>query len=635
MANREHDGVVLGPSRVDYQDGSEDEVLEVVRAVTDRSVDSPEWRDHIHDWPTRYHFSALRSNLLRPLHLGAGTRVLEIGCGTGPLTRHLGEQGAQVLAVDGSLSRARAASVRCSDLPDVRVMCGTIDDVGERDFDVVLVIGVLEYAGAAPQSDRPDDWLSACISKLAPGGALVLAIENQLGLKYLLGWDEDHHGLPWVGVRGYTDVTGARTWSRRELGALIARCGLPEQRWLYPFPDYKLPTTVLDQDIYRRADAEEVVDALVVRPTSDDAGAPHLTVDAREAHRTLVGAGLGEDVANSFLVVASAQEASVERLVDRSTMAWLSGDQRLEQWQRRRRLVRRGPDGLAIVTDRGAGERRRGWLTQVSEPERPFAIGVPLDRQLVSAFARPGTDAAAEVMRRWLAALPPEVAADAAEHPFAPGVGEAALAPEALDVKLSNFVQGDEGVTFIDDEWRPLGPVSRELVLWRGLWWTAKDLVDEVVAQPWGSDIGVADLAVELGRLAGIDLDPERLLPRFVDAEVELQVLVHDDDPDDVRRALEGMAELRPVDVAAATMPIESLVVTVGSQRDELDALRADLGALRERSAVADAEAERHITELRDQLHRTEQELEAMRSTRLFRWAAVPRRLYARVRRRS
>jgi SAM-dependent methyltransferase len=633
MAADDPHGVILGRSRVAYQDGSEDEVLSVIESVGDRSVESAEWAAHIHDWPTRYHFSALRTNLLRPLAITPGTRILEIGCGTGPLTRYLGELGAEVLGVDGSLARARSARTRCAELANVRVMCGTIDDVDETDFDVVLVIGVLEYAGAPPQAERPDDWLGRCVSKLAPDGALVLAIENQIGLKYLLGWDEDHHGVPWVGIRGYVDAIGARTWSRRELSALFTRCGLPEQRWLYPFPDYKLPTVVLDEEVYRGPDAAGVVDALVVHPVTDDAGGANLTVDARDAHRVLLSAGLGEDIANSFLVVASATRPPVDALADGSSVGWLSGDGRAPRWTRRRRLVPTAASALTMVTDGDVGERRLGWLTQTRQAERPFSVGVPLDRHLVAAFALPGTEAAADVIRRWLDVLP--AAADTSEiadHPFAPAAGEPALRPEGIDVKLSNFVESPEGIAFIDDEWRTSGPVSRELAVYRGLWWTAKELIDDFVAVPWGSHIGLRDLTVELGRLVGLELGDPGLLERFLTGEALLQGLVHDVDPVGVRDALDAMVELRSVDVSLDRKPLEALGAAVRAQRQELVELQAALAEVQAAATAAAADSDRRVAELREVLDNTERELDALRSIKLFRWAAVPRRLYGSIR---
>ncbi|MFP5414241.1 MAG: hypothetical protein ACLGG1_04375, partial [Gammaproteobacteria bacterium] len=56
-------------SEFGYSDGDavEARLLAWVRAVVDRSVLSEELRAGITDWPSRYHLSPLRANLLRPL----------------------------------------------------------------------------------------------------------------------------------------------------------------------------------------------------------------------------------------------------------------------------------------------------------------------------------------------------------------------------------------------------------------------------------------------------------------------------------------------------------------------------------------------------------------------------------------
>src|SRR5687768_17365235 len=87
-----------------YSDGQEveDGILATLKGTTDLSVGSPELAARIVDWPTEYHFSDARANLLRHLPLGPGVRVLELGAGCGALTRFLGERGCEVVSVEGS-----------------------------------------------------------------------------------------------------------------------------------------------------------------------------------------------------------------------------------------------------------------------------------------------------------------------------------------------------------------------------------------------------------------------------------------------------------------------------------------------------------------------------------------------------
>ena len=99
-------GVRIGTTEVDYEDGAEAAVLSDLERIVDRSDGSDELTMLIRDWPTSYHFSPSRSNLLRPIRIDSRDRVLEVGCGSGPITRWLGERGADVLAIDGNVEHA-------------------------------------------------------------------------------------------------------------------------------------------------------------------------------------------------------------------------------------------------------------------------------------------------------------------------------------------------------------------------------------------------------------------------------------------------------------------------------------------------------------------------------------------------
>jgi hypothetical protein len=73
----------------DYTDGDAEEnyMHEAIRSARDCSSSSFELERYIKDWPSEYHFSRHRTNLLRPFPLQRYQRVLEIGAGCGAITR--------------------------------------------------------------------------------------------------------------------------------------------------------------------------------------------------------------------------------------------------------------------------------------------------------------------------------------------------------------------------------------------------------------------------------------------------------------------------------------------------------------------------------------------------------------------
>jgi len=133
-----------------YTDGVDSEIMleNVLNNVTDLSSNSDELEEKIIDWPSEYHLSNKRANLLRGLNLGQEWNVLELGCGCGAITRYLGEQCKNVDAIEGSEKRAQLAVLRCQDLTNINIICADFNrlELPDDTYDVVFLVGVLEYA---------------------------------------------------------------------------------------------------------------------------------------------------------------------------------------------------------------------------------------------------------------------------------------------------------------------------------------------------------------------------------------------------------------------------------------------------------------------------------------------------------
>jgi SAM-dependent methyltransferase len=151
-----------------YSDGAEGEarLLGVVSQAKDRGTFSPELAGAISDWPSEYHLSRARHCVVRPPGIRVGDKVLELGCGCGAVTRYLGEIGANVVAVEGSLAGDRVAAERSRDLANVRVF---VDDLlcfdTQEAFDWVFLIGVLEYAAVFSASENPFEHYLRSVSR--------------------------------------------------------------------------------------------------------------------------------------------------------------------------------------------------------------------------------------------------------------------------------------------------------------------------------------------------------------------------------------------------------------------------------------------------------------------------------------
>jgi SAM-dependent methyltransferase len=297
-----------------YSDGLSEEqrLLQNLKGCTDTRVFSKQLGPLRTSWPTNYHLSPLRGNLLRPFVKELrGASVLEIGAGCGAITRFAAEIGASVTALEGSLLRASVAAARCRGLENVRVVCDNFQNFHSSErFDVVTLIGVLEYAQLFMGGKNPVClMLERARSFLKPGGFLLLAIENQLGLKYFCGAPEDHVRKFGFGINdSYSDSTVV-TFGRAELESKLHQAGFLHAELFLPFPDYKMPSCILHPEGGKnRGDWEP--GPLVAGSVLFEAQ-PFATplFSLEQAWRVVARNGLLPDMANSFLFRAFEHKA--------------------------------------------------------------------------------------------------------------------------------------------------------------------------------------------------------------------------------------------------------------------------------------------------------------------------------------
>ena len=314
-----------------YSDGSatEQALKNLLGSANDLTWRSREFESHFGDWALRYHLSPLRANILRGLALKPESRVLEVGAGCGAITRFLGDEGHHVDAVEGSHVRAQIARLRCSALPQVHIVhCDyhalTLPAQG---YDLILFVGVLEYArrfGDTSLSAREavKMMLKKALEALAPGGIIVVAIENRLGAKYLFGGPEDHLARPWAGISRYpvaTDDPGIATFSAKEWTDLLDSLGV-SHAFYYPLPDYKLPEAILSDSGLGRQGAG----SLLWRYGSEHRGSAESGQTPTRLQATaLYDEGLVGSFADSFGIVLGHQEQTAS---DRISHPWVVFD---------------------------------------------------------------------------------------------------------------------------------------------------------------------------------------------------------------------------------------------------------------------------------------------------------------------
>lgn len=277
---------------------------------------------------------AATKNILNWYKFKPDSSVLEIGCGMGAITSVLCDECKDVTAVELSRKRATATLLRCRKKENLEIIVGNLNDIEfDKKFDYITLIGVLEYQGTYTESTNPYmDFLVKIKQLLKPDGKLLVAIENQYGLKYWCGMPEDHVGIPFEGINQYRDVErGVRTFSKTALDTLIKESGFHNTYFYYPYPDYKLPTVIYSQDVL--PSKKDTINSENFRDYSS-ADKNTLIANEKKLYTDIVENGVFEFFANSFLV-----ECSDSSQLGEITFARLTSE-RKEQYRMATRFTR-------------------------------------------------------------------------------------------------------------------------------------------------------------------------------------------------------------------------------------------------------------------------------------------------------
>lgn len=316
-----------------YSDGEvEDFIIKIIAENRPEDYSNAVYEQF--NWPIYYHLSPLRKNILNWYKFKPDSSVLEIGCGMGAITNVLCDECKDVTAVELSRKRATATLLRCREKENLEIIVGNLNDIEfEKKFDYITLIGVLEYQGTYTESTNPYmDFLVKIKQLLKPDGKLLVAIENQYGLKYWCGMPEDHVGIPFEGINQYRDVErGVRTFSKTALDTLIKKVAFIIPIFIIHIPDYKLPTVIYSQDVL--PSKKDTINSENFRDYSS-ADKNTLIANEKKLYTDIVENGVFEFFANSFLV-----ECSDSSQLGEITFARLTSE-RKEQYRMATRFTR-------------------------------------------------------------------------------------------------------------------------------------------------------------------------------------------------------------------------------------------------------------------------------------------------------
>ncbi len=510
-----------------YNDGDEIEtrIASIIKQAVDISVLSIELRQHCTDWPSLYHLSGTRANVMRPFEAFIKGDILEIGAGCGAITRYLGECGANVLALEGSPRRAAIARSRTLDLENITVLAEKFDQFQcDQQFDVITLIGVLEYANLFTTGENPAlVMLERVRSLLKPSGHLILAIENQLGLKYFAGSPEDHLGQPMFGIEGRYRKDQPQTFGRKVLADMLSQAGFLKSDFLAPFPDYKLPVSIVTESGFSNTHFD--ASALAWQSARRDPQLPEYCNFSLElAWPEIFKNELALDVSNSFLIIASPNS---EQMINTEVLAYHYSSGRVPAYCKE--TLFRCDVGESIRVDyqplsvcQNIDHYQEKLPIQFRCPDsQKYVFGKSLSIEFIRILTMDGWtfDQVAQLIQRYLAIVSTFSGIAELVSPYTE------LDGEFFDAIPQNIlVRQDGGYALIDKEWQTSKPIEVGHLLFRALL-LLHDSISQFGGPATGKNLTRYEFVDGVFDAAGLKLKEEDF-DRYIALEAEIQQCV-------------------------------------------------------------------------------------------------------------
>ena len=448
-----------------YCDGVvEDELLDIVqnRPVGAYTTEIEERRK----WPVLYHLSHLRENIVEWLPITKSDKVLEVGSGCGAITGAFSAKAGEVTCVDLSRKRSLINAWRHRDCDNVTIHVGNFKDIEPdlpQNYDYICLIGVFEYGQSYIGGQTPyEDFLKILMRHLAPGGRMVIAIENKYGLKYFAGCQEDHLGTYFGGIENYAAGGGVRTFGRKRLEQIFAACGVDQYQFYYPYPDYKFMTTLY-------SDARLPMKGELSNNLRNFDRDRMLLFHEKDAFDGIVEEELFSVFSNSYLVVLGKELPVEYARYSNDRAACYQIRTQIERGADGKRLVRKSPltaeavghvqEMLTSYQDLGQRYAGSGLLLnpcslQGKDACFDFESGVPLTRILDECLGRGDEEAFLSYFGRFVELI--SWGQDA-------GISD-------LDLAFSNILVDADQWKLIDYEWVTREPVDPRWLAYRAIY---------------------------------------------------------------------------------------------------------------------------------------------------------------------
>lgn len=192
----------------------------------------------------------IRKNLIYSYDFKQNSNVLEIGALVGEITEALCEKNEKVISIAFEQQEAETIAKKCEAEEKLEIIVGKLQDIKLKEkFDYITLIGILEYAQHIFDGEEPaKELVKYCVNLLKPNGKLLIATDNKFALKSYVGDFDECTGNTFDSITGYKSSKKEYKLGKKKIEAILKDVGLNYYKFLYPLPNYKLPSLIFSDE---------------------------------------------------------------------------------------------------------------------------------------------------------------------------------------------------------------------------------------------------------------------------------------------------------------------------------------------------------------------------------------------------
>ena len=130
----------------------------------------------------------------------------------------------------------------------------------QGEYDYITLIGTFEYAPTIIKEEKSYSGLLRKLKEyLKPNGKILLAVDNRIGVKYLVGGKSKYYNYIFEGIESEIRNNKPNLLLKSDIEKFIEEAKFENYKFYYPLPDYRNTTTIFTDEFLPKSNHSKIV----------------------------------------------------------------------------------------------------------------------------------------------------------------------------------------------------------------------------------------------------------------------------------------------------------------------------------------------------------------------------------------